>query len=196
MTSVEESTIADRGEGLLLQDALIRDHISAEDVLLVSVGGNDVALQPTLRTAVNMLMLTRSPQWLIRAGVAPGFGYFMTLFRDRIQALVQRVTAKQCPRKVVVCMLYYLDEKQGGSWADPTLELLGYNADPSTLQLIIRTLFSKIAARGFDGPAVVEPFALFEVLDGKDTSDYHHRVEPSIKGGRKMAEALLPVLLG
>jgi hypothetical protein len=57
------------------QDAFIRDHITRDDVLIVSVGGNDIALSPTLRTAVNMLLVTSSPCWLIRAGWAPGLGY-------------------------------------------------------------------------------------------------------------------------
>lgn len=34
-------------------------------------------------------------------------------------------------------------------------------------------------------------FPLFEVLDGKTSSDYHSRVEPSSAGGRKMARALV-----
>ena len=43
-----------------------------------------------------------------------------------------------------------------------------------------------------DGTEVV-PFPLFRVLDGKTSSDYCQRVEPSPQGGRKMAAALLDV---
>ena len=43
----------------------------------VSVGGNDIALAPTLRTMVSMFALTRSPVWMIKRGIAPGFSYFV-----------------------------------------------------------------------------------------------------------------------
>ena len=46
---------------------------------------------------------------------------------------------------------------------------------------------SRIAIEGTE----VVPFPLFRVLDGKTSSDYCQRVEPSPQGGRKMARALL-----
>ena len=108
------------------QDIFIREHITEDDFLIVSVGGNDVALSPTLRTAVNMFMLTRSPPALIKAGLAPGFGYFVKLFHGKIQDIIRRVVAKRKPKMVLVCMIYFLDELAGGSWADHTLASLGY----------------------------------------------------------------------
>lgn len=200
MTSIEESTIADRDRapgGLLVQDAFIRDHVTPRDFIIVSVGGNDIALGPTLRTVVNMLMLTRSPEWLIRCGCAPGFGYFVRLLHTRIQSLVTRLVAKRKPRAVLICMLYYLDEHTGGSWADGTLSRLGYDANPGKLQLIIRTLFHHIKRRGFVIPGVpdVVPVPMFKVLDGKTHADYEQRVEPSVQGGRKLASAFLDAIL-
>ena len=40
----------------------------------------------------------------------------------------------------------------------------------------------------------VIPIPLFETLDGKTTSDYVARVEPSCTGGRKIAECLLEAI--
>ena len=40
----------------------------------------------------------------------------------------------------------------------------------------------------------VIPVALFNALNGKDPSDYIARVEPSSKGGEKMAEYLLDII--
>ena len=40
-----------------MQDQLIRDRITEEDVLIVSIGGNDIALQPLLCTIVNIALL-------------------------------------------------------------------------------------------------------------------------------------------
>lgn len=197
MTSIEESTVDDRSDGLLAQDAFIRDHISEDDFLIVSVGGNDIALRPRLRTAVNMLLLTRSPDVLISAGYAPGFGYFVDFFHRRVQKYVCQLVAKRKPKKILVCMIYYLDEVAGGSWADHTLKALGYDANPGKLQLIIRTIFEAVKQRGFHIPGVQEvvPFPLFRVLDGKTRADYVQRVEPSVAGGQKMAKAFLDELL-
>lgn len=199
MTSIEESTVDDREtsrSGLLLQDAFVRDRITERDFLVVSVGGNDVALRPTLRTAVNMYMLVNSPACLIKCGCAPGFGYFRRLFAKRVMRVVSRVVSKRKPQAVLVCMLYYLDEEAGGSWADPVLQRLGYNSNPGKLQLIIRTLYASIVKEGLtiDGVQQVIPVPLFKVLDGKLHSDYLHRVEPSVSGGRKMAKAFLDII--
>jgi hypothetical protein len=195
MTSVEESTVSDREDGLLAQDTFIRDHITDNDHLIVSVGGNDVALKPTIMTLINMKMLVSSPHWMIRCGAAPGFGYFMDLFHKRIEKYVRKLCAKNKPKSVLVCMIYYLDQVAGGSWADTTLAALGYDKCPETLQLVIKTLYEKISEKCFHVDGVdVRPFALFDVLDGKDSSDYEQRVEPSVTGGHKMATALLDAL--
>ena len=57
-TAIEATSLNDRACCRLLdQDAFIRDNITEEDYLIVSVGGNDVALQPLLCTIANMLAL-------------------------------------------------------------------------------------------------------------------------------------------
>jgi hypothetical protein len=128
MSSVEESTVEDRFAspgGLLAQDCFIRDHITENDYLILSVGGNDVALRPTVQTALCMKLLVASPAWLVKSGYAPGFDYFMRLFHTRVQELVRRMCTKRKPKHVLVCMIYYLDQQPGGSWADHTLASLG-----------------------------------------------------------------------
>ena len=134
---------------------------------------------------------------MIQNRTAPGFGYFFDLFHRKIEALIRRVTCKRKPKKILVCMLYFLDITPGGSWADPTLSSLGYDSNPAKLQCVIRTLFDAIKEKGFDvGSVNVEPFPLFEILDGKNTKDYCQRVEPSVEGGKKMGYALFNALLG
>lgn len=189
MTAVEESTIADREEdGLLIQDAFIRDHVTPDDFVIVSMGGNDIALNPTVRTAVNMAMLTWSPDVLIRMGLAPGLGYFVKFFHGRTKQFLYRLVAKGKPKKILICMIYYPDVVSGGCWADRILRLLGYDTNPAKLQLIIRTVFERIKTKGFtDIGTAVEAFPLFEVLS--EQSDYVQRVEPSMSGGHKMALA-------
>ncbi|CAM9970605.1 unnamed protein product, partial [Heterosigma akashiwo] len=154
-TSVEESTVAERmrsRSGLLPHDEFIREKVGRNDVVVLSVGGNDVALRPTISTIASVLTITRMPMWLIRkmGRHTPGWGHLEWLFHDQVEKIVQRIAATGTPpKKVIVCMIYYLDERPGGSWADFTLRALGYDAHPEKLKLIIRLLFERIRERGF-----------------------------------------------
>lgn len=56
--AVEESSVGSRACCRLLdQDNVIRDMIGEDDILVVSVGGNDIALKPNLCTILSMLSL-------------------------------------------------------------------------------------------------------------------------------------------
>merc|ERR1719399_2032201 len=124
------------------QDEFIRDNLRADDTLVVSVGGNDIALRPTAATIFNMAtLLYLSTHTMIEMGVAPGLWYFQNMYRWRIQAYVEKLVAKTKPKRVMINMLYFLDETSGGSWADPTLARLGYDNDPTKLQTLIPKTF-------------------------------------------------------
>ena len=120
----------------------------------------------------------------------------MRLFRDRTREFIESVTAERKPSAVGVCMLYYLDETAGGSWADRTLSALGYDKDPSKLQLVMRKVFELGTAQvRLPGVERVVAIPLYEALDGRDTADYVERVEPSAQGGKKMARQIVERLL-
>eukprot|EP00747_Dinoflagellata_sp_TGD_P171952 gnl/TRDRNA2_/TRDRNA2_207245_c0_seq1.p1 gnl/TRDRNA2_/TRDRNA2_207245_c0~~gnl/TRDRNA2_/TRDRNA2_207245_c0_seq1.p1 ORF type:complete len:338 (+),score=53.02 gnl/TRDRNA2_/TRDRNA2_207245_c0_seq1:64-1077(+) len=226
-TAIEATSLSHRACcALLPQDRFIRDHITADDYLIVSVGGNDIALMPVLFTILNLLALTwLTPQLCIErcacacppnlhfdAGCADcglpgclsgtltgwplGIGYFVDLFKNRVQNYVRNLVGDRKPKKIIICMIYFLDEQSTGSWADCALSCMCYNCNPSKLQAAIRSVF-RLATQNIriSGTEVVA-FPLFEVLDGKDTKDYIQRVEPSPQGGAKMAEALMTAILG
>ena len=44
------------------------------------------------------------------AGWPLGLGYIVDLFRNKVERYVRRLVGKTRPRKVLVCMIYYLDE--------------------------------------------------------------------------------------
>mmetsp|Transcript_8262 Transcript_8262/g.10747 ORF Transcript_8262/g.10747 Transcript_8262/m.10747 type:complete len:300 (+) Transcript_8262:148-1047(+) len=188
--SIEESCVGDRNMGLMEQDEFVRDHISEKDYIVLSLGGNDIALKPTTSTIVNMIKLLLSPNWMIKRGWAPGLSYFEKLFSKKIENILSQVVSKTRPQKILVCMIYFLDEANTPSWANFVLDKIGYNKNPAKLQLAIKTIYERIS---FNMPEI-EQFPLFEVLDGKTTEDYLQRVEPSVQGGRKMGEALLRAL--
>jgi len=216
--AVEESDTASRPWGkLTAHDEFIRDRMKPEDILILSVGGNDIALRPKCLTICNMGLLVKCfPRRLLKSGcvcVPPTYGlcgdgggcvtgyclaccfscptslgYFGHLFRNRTEAIVRKICAKTMPSKVLPCMLYNLDEAKGTGWAEETLEALGYNDDPSHLQDVIKTIYSVGVSRVSVPGTIVVPVPMFEALDGSDTDDYCQRVEPSIQGGSKMAE--------
>ncbi|KAF2179465.1 hypothetical protein K469DRAFT_716254 [Zopfia rhizophila CBS 207.26] len=189
-TAVEESMLRERDEYLLPHDKFIRDHIRPEDILIVSIGANDVALRPTLSTIRHMLQLAwLTPKKYLESGTASSLKYFKNMFGDRVQSYIERLIEKQKPRAVIVCAIYYPLEANAGqrSWADLQLKALGYNSYPSQLRMAIRKMY-EIATQKIqiEGTTVV-PCALYAVLDGKRKQDYTARVEPSSEGGRKMA---------
>lgn len=195
--AIEESTISARHESLLAQDKFIHNNIKNDDILIVSVGGNDIALSPSLGTIWNMVLLIymNSLETIMTDPKnAWGMRYFVKMFKDSVKNYILKLIGVVKPKKIIVCMIYNPDEQMTGSWADRTLGYLGYNENPQKLQEAIKQIFkyatSKIKIAGVE----IVPFPMFEVLDGKDTNDYIQRVEPSIQGGEKLAKAFTNVL--
>jgi hypothetical protein len=188
--AVEASTLKERAEGLLEHDVFIRDNIRAEDILLVSIGANDIALKPTPATIFHMLQLAwLTPRFFLNSWT---LRHFTNLFKDQMQDYVSKLIEKQKPRAIIVCMIYYPleDKAKQKSWADLPLKLLGYNRFPGQLQTAIAKMYELATKRvRIEGVDVV-PCALFEVLDGKNKENYSARVEPSAEGGRKIAVLL------
>ena len=121
-------------------------------------------------------------------------GYVRHLFQVRVQNYIEKLTKYKKPKMILVCMIYYLDEKNTPSWANRALGALGYNKDPSKLQCFIKKTFEEATSNiEIEGCEVI-PVPLFNVLDGKDSDDYVARVEPSARGGKKMAEYFLDII--
>jgi hypothetical protein len=191
-TSVEATTLAQRKDHLLFQDKLIRDHVTQNDTLVVSIGGNDVVLKPSVATIASMLWLSKmSTLENVRNGTALGMGHLISMFRDDLENYIGRLTLLNKPKTIMVCMVYYPDKVPTGGWADWTLKKLGYDKNPEKVQAIIQAVFKHaIQSVSLHGTQVVH-IPLFEVLDGSVSRDYVQRVEPSSQGGAKMASTFL-----
>jgi len=148
-----------------------------------------------MNVQMSVAAMNWSPDWAIRSGWAFGGGHLEKLLHGGVQHWLQRmldVPDERKPERILVCMIYYPDETPSGSWADRLLGLLGYDTNPAKVQLILRTMFERINAQGFDVHGIpVTCIPLFEVLDSSDTRDYVARVEPSAVGGRKMARRFM-----
>lgn len=192
--AVEESTLGERSKTLLPQDEFIRDNIGPEDVLVVSVGGNDVALRPSLSTAWNAfkaIFLNSTESIRNEPGRAWGMRHFRWLFCDATQAYVKRLVSKTKPKKIVVAMIYFPDENSAvESWSGRVLKLLDYDRHPEKLQAFISAAYEcgtkNIVVEG----VTVVPCPLFEALNGKSSSQYVARVEPSEEGGAAMSRVI------
>lgn len=193
-TSIEESTISSRKNGLLEQDKFIKENITSRDILIVSVGGNDIALSPTVNTMWNMvLMMYMNSTETIQKGpsYAWGMNYFIDMFHNEVKKYILQIIGDKRPKKIIPCMIYYPDQKPNGSWADVALSHLGYDTDPAKLQAAINQIFIHATSNiKIDGSEVI-PFPMFKILNGKFTDDYVQRVEPSSKGGAKLAQAFV-----
>ena len=222
-TAVEATTLNERfgGHNLTKQDCIIRDNIREEDILIVSIGGNDIALFPSVCTILSMVgIICCVPERMLKSGytcytcpyddyccgcgpsaisclggMPPCLGYLTHLFGTRVENYIRSLVSKRKPRKILVCMIYFPDEdSRSSSWANGTLGALGYNSNPSKLQQVIKLGYKEATSRiNIPGVEVI-PVPLFRVLDGTNSSDYVARVEPSPSGGRKMAEFFLDLI--
>ena len=66
--AVEATTLNERCRRLRPQDKFIRDNISSQDVLIVSIGGNDIALAPTPCTICSVAGLLCLPTGCLESG--------------------------------------------------------------------------------------------------------------------------------
>jgi len=190
----EEHTLS---KGMNEQDRFVQQHIQANDILVCCIGGNDIALAPSPTTIAKMLWLTQfAKKENIINGSAGGLSHFFDIFGAQTQAYIEQLVARTRPRAVVVCMLYYLDENPDpDAWANGVLNLLGYNSDPSILQSLIQGCFLNGTLNIRIEGTLVIPVPLFKHMNGKDTRDYAERVEPSSRGGHKMAAAVTEALM-
>lgn len=218
-TAVEATTVNERTFRLRSQDIFIRDNMQKGDVLVVSIGGNDVALAPVPCTIASICCLLGLPSVCTEKGFTfgtvplddcccgcgpslcscacacpPCLGYNRHLFGTRVQKYIEKLVSKNKPSKVLVCMIYYPDEQNVPGWAGLALGALGYNRNPEKLQMFIRKAYEDAVSRIRIPGSQVIPVPLFHVLDGKQSHDYVARVEPSGMGGRKMAEFILDLM--
>eukprot|EP00055_Hartaetosiga_balthica_P017395 m.116188 g.116188 ORF g.116188 m.116188 type:complete len:320 (+) comp9302_c0_seq8:256-1215(+) len=196
--AIEESSVGERHDGLLAQDEFVADTITDNDILLVSVGGNDIALKPNGWTIMSMVGLTYlTPTWMIKKfKTAIGIGHLRSLFKSQIEAYIHRILAKRDvkPRAVAVCMIYYPCVK-GDGWASAMLNRIGYFDNPQKFQSVIKLIYEQATSNILlDGDIPVIPVPLFEALDPTDEGDYECQVEPSVVGGHKMATLIMDKL--
>lgn len=208
--AVEATTLGerDRGKALWPQDEFVRDNITENDILVISIGGNDIALRPSCGTICAMMCLLKcSSECCIESGCACGLGHFKDLLRDDYVQYVRALISKTKPRMIIPAMIYYPDENpQSPSWANFTLSAISYNSNPRKVQITIDRVFKdclmpmpelilRLEKEKAENTVVVTPLEWSKALNGKDSNDYDNRVEPSAAGGLKMAKLVSQVIV-
>ena len=215
--AIEESTLARRAGGRLLpQDEVLRDQLADGDVIIVSVGGNDIAFQPSLATIVAMLKMLGLPcccclprlggasDVRLVDGTASGLGHLIKLYgadtREYVTALLSGPQHAK-PALVILNMIYYPLEANtgpqggGGGWAELALSALGYNSNPQRLHTVIRSLFTHATSRvELEAPIKIVACPLYKLLDSRNPTHYVERVEPSAIGSALMAHEFVRIV--
>lgn len=196
--AVEEATAADLAAAPLVgAPAAVSRAITRTDVVVLSAGGNDVVLRPTLATVSALAaVLSCGSDAAIDRGDALGFATLRSIFCDKMQAVVDKLCAHAAPAAIVILFPYFpqvFSNTAAPGWADTQLGLMGYNANPERLQRMMRAMF-RHATRAIRAPSEstrIRHVPLFDVLDASaESKDYISRVEPSGGGGEKIATRL------
>lgn len=184
-----------RGELKKGHDRFLRDNLRENDTLVVSVGGNDIAMAPSLATIFNMLCLIRfNTKQSIEQGRSCAASHFVKLFGHHVKQYILSLVEKCMPKRIIVCMIYFPLTTPEDSWANTALGALDYDKNPAKLQAAITFMFENATKQiQIEGTQVI-PLALGNVLDSSDPQDYVARVEPSSQGGQKMANSILELI--
>eukprot|EP00049_Salpingoeca_infusionum_P023771 m.13804 g.13804 ORF g.13804 m.13804 type:complete len:319 (+) comp6030_c1_seq1:152-1108(+) len=195
--AVEESTIGERETELFEQDYAMEELLTDQDYLVVSMGGNDVALKPSVRTIKDVLFITRCRKegwfgFIHRRGIS----CLTRRFSSGIVSYLRRVLSTKKPKGLVICALYY-PAVVGSGWADTTLRLIKYDETPEPMQAVIREVYDGILAHVQEAfPDIpIRLCKMYEALDPTNAVDYVQRVEPSVEGGEKIGQLIAQTIL-
>lgn len=180
-TAVEESCLVDAPSA---HDGFVLSHLQSGDMVVASIGGNDLILKPSTSVLVTMGVGTYLiPQWCLGTALTwlpnPLYELFATQTQEYLN-LFNKVYRK------VICTPYF-PCASGGGWANRVLR----HIDMIKAQTVIRAiheLYHKSLQQQDDGTIAVP---LYEALDWHCEGDYKCRVEPSVDGGRKIAQEII-----
>lgn len=192
-TAVEEATIGSKMVNLNESDRFIQEHILEKDTLIVSIGGNDVAHKASFLTLLSLaVIILATPMFLWQyLAWTPPMRHLDRLFRRDCEQYVESLVLKTKPKRVLLCTVYYPDITGGKrrGWASEALKWLKYDSNPDRLQKFIDLIHDKCTSKiRVTGNTSIHHIALSQTLNGSDTKYYVQRVEPSVNGGKKIAE--------
>jgi len=203
-TSIEATTLKPRTENLIApSDEFIKDHITKDDILIISVGGNDVAFY----MASELNTLFAEPTENINTN-SPIYKNILKLFKDDLMIYIEKLCNKNKPKYIILNAIYYVCEEyveNPSGWPnDNILNPIGFHGTNKDiirkkLQELTRLIYINAISKINISNIIIIPVPLFEILDPKSMkdekcTDYDHLVEPTIEGGNKMAKKFVNLI--
>jgi hypothetical protein len=182
-TAVEESCLKDAPSA---HDYFVLSHMKDGDVIIASIGGNDLILKPSSYMIAAMgLGNYLIPQFCLETALDWLPNPLFDLFSQRTQEYVDIFLQKNVKR--IVCTPYY-PCANGTGWASRVLSRI--NMDKA--QTVIRFVHENyhMSLKNIDAA-----IPLYEALDYQNETDYKFRVEPSVQGGHKIAERIMASII-
>lgn len=177
-TAVEESCLADAPSA---HDGFVLSHLQLGDTVVASIGGNDLILKPAMSTLLTMGVGTYLvPQSWLSTALTWLPNPLYQLFGVRTQEYMD-MFSKASQR--VICTPYF-PCASGGGWASRVLSRIDMDKAQTALRAV-HELYHKPMER------ITGAVPLYEALDWQCETDYKCRVEPSVSGGRKMADRII-----
>ncbi len=190
--AVEASTLYDRCDTLLGHDEFVQTHLQKDDTIIVSIGGNDIILNPSLRIIVCLfLAIYVIPEYFHSTSL---FKFIFlsplrTLFHDELKIYIDKICCHQKPCQIILCSYYY-PCINGTGWADKMLKLAGYEKYPKKIQ----NLFNIVSNDILPNSSEITRIDLSTILSPEDETDYISRVEPSVTGGKKISQRFCDIM--
>jgi hypothetical protein len=174
-SKIESKNILNEHEALNEQDKFVRDNIKDDDILVVSLGGNDIML-----SFKNILPLIKV---LISSNYKDSENYknLLNIFNLGIENYVKKILGKH-QSKVIVLFPYFPCEVYSESWGN--FLLTGMMLFKHKIKKLMKDIFEDITY-----PYIKIP--LYEIFDSTKEEDYVQRLEPSYTGGLKIAKEIV-----
>lgn len=178
-TAVEESCLKDSPSAY---DYFVISHIQDGDVVIISIGGNDLILKPSSSMLVAMgLGNYLIPQFCLDTALVWLPNPLSELFERSTQEYVDLFSGKKIEK--IVCTPYF-PCVNGDGWASRMLNRIHMDKAQTVIRFVHENYHKSL--KNIDATV-----PLYEALDYQNDGDYKYRVEPSVQGGRKIAEKLI-----
>lgn len=180
--AVGTSNLAQRkGLSLLPQDKFVRDHIHAEDVLVVSISGHDAALEKSWLALVAILFTSRE-KIANRPLDSRPIQTLVTQFGSKLRAYIEKLVSKTKPSLLVVCMIYFS-------------EIKNHIPNRTKQHAVIRQVYKHAVEENCVFKDITTaPLLLFNAIDGKESRRYKKNISPTQLGGEILSKAIWGVI--
>lgn len=163
-------------------DQFVIDHICEDDILVISIGGNDFMLNKDNLTKLEQAQLER-----IMLGYYGGPKYkdLLNIFNDEITKYILLLIQKRKPKQIIYLFPYFPCEIKGKCWSSVIDIIMMFK---EFLKDIMKAIYNDLH---FNLDFIYDTIPLFEILNSKKNEDYIQRLEPSSIGGMKIAKSML-----